>query len=1593
MRRLDKLALHAQRSCVCPSDFLEKMSKKRTRLTGGVGYALFSSLPLQNTLRVPWVHRLLLVLAVSMVLVRTYTSVVSLSEGTLPAYKYYRFTSLEQRNGSAVPESPGIAMFGLIRKKGELEGSRVSNEGRRLPCVASDAANGTLAVDGASMTLSLAAKAETRYDMWFIRTLEERDTEGMDAVRFVLEGSDDEQVWTSVGSSTSVSYFNVVVFTYGAAEVPEGRGRRHVIDARMSTIHWLAGDVVTAIYYFTMVIVMSLAASGAYRRAMNGVIFNQGFQGVIRFVLSLAMLWQERQDESHHAYSMYQFGIGCLYVFNLSVYLFFQKFLELPLLVAFVVQPVLQVNVHREMLGTSSSLPPAAGNMPATFVLGFVGFALLAIRVKIMISAQRRIATAKVVYEGEWRQVCQEQESDVKRLGHTVERLQGRCRNIKALQLNPSRRSDLLDLSKRRGSLSASSSHGNPSAPQRTPSRSRMHGSPTHQGDGTTSPEAAMHIQRRMSWIRSTKRVAPAAQFQPPQPSNPMVGEFVELERIASGAAEARLPGVYFASGSLIAVSVLQSRKMAYTLMNSPSVRCSATELGPPVETLDQLHSQAFFVQDIFQTWVVDLARRNEGKFRLRKPEKDDDGAERMFEAWDGDEDNRVRYKLGGIKNAKSAMSKLDMAYDDNVSKLLDMCRETLYFESVAGIEACLKDLETDAMVDVVQVKNSMRAVGEGSRGGESGRLRAGMPFVKVNVRMAGSEQARGLYVDTHVCELLLVLTDIARLQTPQMYSAYKEWRVCSRALNAVSRLKDMIMLRSIKSSASSSSVEELARGQDQDAERSQQACDSVPVPSESKTVAVAPSPVASQLDGVTGEVQQWRRPGEKASLELKIGAQMEELLEGLARMSVLGISDFLDERRKSSASGGTKYGFETSSLSGLFYSSDPITAASTRWQFRIFTTALCLYVFLLGSLGLMHFVARTQDYAFGPYKHYRLETMLTRNGSVGRAVRGPGVSEFGLIGISGCSPYGSFNLEEHETPEPLPTFAGPLGSSFLVTYPPGGASMTGWYIRTLASGGSEAEDASYFNVWATNEDVDDVEDWSCALGRDDERWWVGGREAEWCGANWRRVGGTHWQWQASSFNTNEDRHMWWDFLPLEISLPVARDALETWQLIPDAILYHPWWILAWIAPVPLALIAVHSRHILLRPVSRFLPSPHVSITSAMVLSVCFGMVTPIYAGVIGANHIMYKNGLGVLAHIWLVIGITFSSSRQAFMVGLIGCGVMRIVSEALLSSWIFHSAWERPPVLGWVVLLLGIAVFVSRQRAVLFSKKLLAGDQVAYDALWQSLYESEDGKACVTHLEKVVRMIGLDANYHCQQQLRLRADKLAPAVRAKYLSQVSRRDLYPLFWDVGHWYIPGRPDPKSKVSSMNQLYAQSAIATLLLDERIQAWADRSSGMVRMRANGTVAGGQQEYARWSDVKNDPELVKRVKWPGMKRHTRALEKLFRSYENDPSLLLDISRNCLVFQNMSDLTNCLGLIITDDNVRVERLKNRMSPDFDTSETGGYRDVCINLKVVNKVAQSLGAELAICEVQLLLESFAHLKTAEGHQRYVHVRNSRAT
>ena len=92
--------------------------------------------------------------------------------------------------------------------------------------------------------------------------------------------------------------------------------------------------------------------------------------------------------------------------------------------------------------------------------------------------------------------------------------------------------------------------------------------------------------------------------------------------------------------------------------------------------------------------------------------------------------------------------------------------------------------------------------------------------------------------------------------------------------------------------------------------------------------------------------------------------------------------------------------------------------------------------------------------------------------------------------------------------------------------------------------------------------------------------------------------------------------------------------------------------------------------------------------------------------------------------------------------------------------------------------------------------------------------------------------------------------------------------------------------------------------------------------------------------------------------------------------DASRLVDLCRQCIVFENLHDLAACLRIIRTDPDIRVKRAKNRLAASYDAGVSAGYRDIVLNVQLKSDAAVSLGVDEHVCEVQLLHRLFAELK-----------------
>jgi len=94
---------------------------------------------------------------------------------------------------------------------------------------------------------------------------------------------------------------------------------------------------------------------------------------------------------------------------------------------------------------------------------------------------------------------------------------------------------------------------------------------------------------------------------------------------------------------------------------------------------------------------------------------------------------------------------------------------------------------------------------------------------------------------------------------------------------------------------------------------------------------------------------------------------------------------------------------------------------------------------------------------------------------------------------------------------------------------------------------------------------------------------------------------------------------------------------------------------------------------------------------------------------------------------------------------------------------------------------------------------------------------------------------------------------------------------------------------------------------------------------------------------------------------------------------------------MFDSATQLLRCLRAIAADKDVVIERVKNRLHPDYNTKISAGYRDCLVNLRIVTDATCRMGIEGHVCEVQLILRKYWELKSEEGHKRYVVFRNFR--
>jgi len=185
--------------------------------------------------------------------------------------------------------------------------------------------------------------------------------------------------------------------------------------------------------------------------------------------------------------------------------------------------------------------------------------------------------------------------------------------------------------------------------------------------------------------------------------------------------------------------------------------------------------------------------------------------------------------------------------------------------------------------------------------------------------------------------------------------------------------------------------------------------------------------------------------------------------------------------------------------------------------------------------------------------------------------------------------------------------------------------------------------------------------------------------------------------------------------------------------------------------------------------------------------------------------------------------------------------------------------------------------------------------------------------------------------------------------------------------------------------SSLDTLYLQACTLEPIFNFKVQQLSKSASGEFLSRSANYGSG---------EAAANFHFVTAEQWNrtgGLKPVDRAIEKLTRVYHGDVSLLVDVVRQCIVFESMQGLLKAMRTIQDDDELEVLRIKNRMSDKYDARYSGGYRDCLVNVRIKTELTKMLGLDNHVCELQLILKQFMVHRTLEGHKRYVAFRNKR--
>jgi hypothetical protein len=166
--------------------------------------------------------------------------------------------------------------------------------------------------------------------------------------------------------------------------------------------------------------------------------------------------------------------------------------------------------------------------------------------------------------------------------------------------------------------------------------------------------------------------------------------------------------------------------------------------------------------------------------------------------------------------------------------------------------------------------------------------------------------------------------------------------------------------------------------------------------------------------------------------------------------------------------------------------------------------------------------------------------------------------------------------------------------------------------------------------------------------------------------------------------------------------------------------------------------------------------------------------------------------------------------------------------------------------------------------------------------------------------------------------------------------------------------------------------------------------AARNNGLFPLKERTSHRSLQKIQFRPISNPHDRDHLGLFQFGGIKGVQQCMDKIDNIYGGSVSRLIDICRERIVFEHVSDLASCLEHLANDPMITVMRIKSSMGASDDKkSSMNIFAQVAVNIKIDNEQTRRLCVHHHVCEILLQVKSMARLLDDETVMRYRFAKN----